>query len=392
MLPFACDYLEYLGTSDMTPEQVKKEFYRLACDYYVLCDGERTTVRLTGLAENMEEAAALMEKLIADAQANPQALMMLKLNTLQERENAKHDQRANSARLQNYGLYGAENPSKNILSQAELLALTDEQLLEKIHSIFNGEHKVTYYGPLTGSELVAAVNKFHNCPEKLEPVVEGDPFKYLITEENTILFAPYDANQAIIYSLSSNGEPFDATAVPISSLYNEYFGGGMNGIVFQEMREARGLAYGAGARYMTPSDLDHSVIFLNYIQTQNDKVIDALTAFEEIINNMPESETAFGIAKESMISNMRTARTVKAAVLNSYLNAEKLGLDYDINKDVYEKASGYTLKDVVDFQKANVKDRKYTICILGRESDIDFKALEKFGKIKKVTTDEIFGY
>ena len=392
MLPFACDYLEYLGTSDMTPEQVKKEFYRLACDYYVLCDGERTTVRLTGLAENMEEAAALMEKLIADAQANPQALMMLKLNTLQERENAKHDQRANSARLQNYGLYGAENPSKNILSQAELLALTDEQLLEKIHSIFNGEHKVTYYGPLTGSELVAAVNKFHNCPEKLEPVVEGDPFKYLITEENTILFAPYDANQAIIYSLSSNGEPFDAAAVPISSLYNEYFGGGMNGIVFQEMREARGLAYGAGARYMTPSDLDHSVIFLNYIQTQNDKVIDALTAFEEIINNMPESETAFGIAKESMISNMRTARTVKAAVLNSYLNAEKLGLDYDINKDVYEKASGYTLKDVVDFQKANVKDRKYTICILGRESDLDFKALEKFGKIKKVTTDEIFGY
>ena len=166
----------------------------------------------------------------------------------------------------------------------------------------------------------------------------------------------------------------------------------MNGIVFQEMREARGLAYGAGARYMTPSDLDHSVIFLNYIQTQNDKVIDALTAFDEIINNMPESETAFGIAKESMISNMRTARTVKAAVLNSYLNAEKLGLDYDINKDVYEKASGYTLKDVADFQKANVKDRKYTICILGRESDLDFKALEKFGKIKKVTTDEIFGY
>ncbi|MBO4768152.1 MAG: insulinase family protein, partial [Bacteroidales bacterium] len=332
MLPFACDYMGFLGTSDMTPEQVKKEFYRLACDYNVNCQGDRTTVRLSGLAENMEEAAALLEKLIADAQANPQALMMLKLNTLQERENAKHDQRSNSSRLQNYGLYGPENPSRNILSNAELLALTDEQLLEKIHSIFNKEHKVTYYGPLTGTELVAAVNKLHNCPEQLEPVVEGDPFKYLITEENTVLFAPYDANQSIIYSLSSNGEPFDAAIVPSASMYNEYFGGGMNGIVFQEMREARGLAYGAGARYMTPSDLDHTVIFLDYIQTQNDKVIDALTAFEEIINNMPESETAFGIAKESMISNMRTARTVKAAVLNSYLNAEKLGLDYDINK------------------------------------------------------------
>ena len=121
-------------------------------------------------------------------------------------------------------------------------------------------------------------------------------------------------------------------------------------------------------------------------------MIDALTAFDDIINNMPESQNAFTIAKDGLISNLRTARTVKSAVLDSYIDAQKLGLDYDINKDIYEKAQGYTLKDVVDFQKANVKDRKYTICILGRESDIDFKALEKFGKVKKVTTDEIFGY
>lgn len=31
----AFDYLEYLGTSDMTPEELKSEFYRLACTFYV---------------------------------------------------------------------------------------------------------------------------------------------------------------------------------------------------------------------------------------------------------------------------------------------------------------------------------------------------------------------
>ena len=392
VLPFACDYLEFLGTSDMTPEQVKKEFYRLACNFMVRCRGDRTRVMLDGLAENMDEAMALMEKVISDAQPNPQALMMLKLNTLQVRENEKHDQRANASRLQSYGLYGTENPSKNILSQNELLALTDEELIEKIHSLFSKEHKALYYGPLSGEEAVARINELHNCPEALAPVVKGNPFKYQITEENSILFAPYDANQAIIYSISSQGESYDPAMVPIAELYNEYFGGDMNSIVFQEMREARGLAYSAAAYYDLPLDLDHTVIFLDFIQSQNDKVIDALTAFDDIINNMPESQNAFTIAKDGLISNLRTARTVKSAVLDSYIDVQKLGLDYDINKDIYEKASGYTLKDVVDFQKANVKDRKYTICILGRESDIDFKALEKFGKIKKVTTDEIFGY
>jgi predicted Zn-dependent peptidase len=37
-----------------------------------------------------------------------------------------------------------------------------------------------------------------------------------------------------------------------SQLYNSYFGGGMAGIVFQELREARALAYSVGARY-TPA-------------------------------------------------------------------------------------------------------------------------------------------
>ena len=34
-LGMAAQYLEYLGTSDMTPEQVKSEFYRMACTFYV---------------------------------------------------------------------------------------------------------------------------------------------------------------------------------------------------------------------------------------------------------------------------------------------------------------------------------------------------------------------
>ena len=49
----AFDYLEYLGTSDMTPEELKSEFYRLACTFYVSPGNERTYVVLSGLNENM---------------------------------------------------------------------------------------------------------------------------------------------------------------------------------------------------------------------------------------------------------------------------------------------------------------------------------------------------
>lgn len=166
----------------------------------------------------------------------------------------------------------------------------------------------------------------------------------------------------------------------------------MNSIVFQEMREARGLAYSAAARYNQPSDTEHNAVYLDFIQTQNDKIIDALAAFDEIINNMPQSQKAFDIAKEGLLANLRTQRTVKASVIWQYLNTRKLGLDYNLTEKVYNALQDMTLEDVVKFQQENVKDRKYTICILGRESDFDMEGLAKYGKIRKLSTEEIFGY
>lgn len=391
-LPFACDYMNYLGTSRMSPEEVQKYLYSLACDFSVECTGERTYVSVNGLAENMQKALEFMEEFISDAQPNPEALALLKVNSLQERANAKTDQRSNASRLQIYGLYGPENPATHILSAEEIEALTDEELVDKIHNLFNYEHEILYYGPETKDALVAEISNVHKCPGTLLPVTKGNPFQYKETAGNTILLAPYDANQLILYSLSCRGEKFDASVAPIAELYNEYFGGGMNSIVFQEMREARGLAYSAAAFYQQPSDLEHSVVFLDFIQTQNDKLVDALSAFDDIINNMPVSSNAFDIAKENIISNLRTQRTVKSSVLWAYVNARKLGLDYDLNKDIFEQVQDLTLEDVAAFQQENIKDRNYTICILGRDSDYDMEGLSKFGNVRKVTTEEIFGY
>ncbi len=391
-LSYAFDYLKYLGTGTMSPEEVKKYLYNIAVDFSAFSSGERTYVSLSGLAENMEEAMKFMETLISDAQPNPEALEMLKLNSIQQRANDKTNQNSNAQCLQYYAMYGPQNPLTTGLKNSEILALEDAKLLEKIHHIFESEHTVLYYGPMEESEFVAKVNEIHNVPGQFKTVVKGNPFQYTRTQKNTVLLAPFDANQSVLYSISSRGEKFDAQKAPVTSLYNEYFGGGMNSIVFQEMREARGLAYSAGAVYRQPSDLDHTEIFLDVIMTQNDKLVDALTAFDEIINNMPQSPKAFEIAKENILSNLRTQRTVKSNVLWSYLNAQKLGLDYDLNELVYNKVQELTLEDVIKFQQENVKDRVYTIGILGRISDFDMAGLAKFGEIRKLTTEEIFGY
>ncbi|MBP5424703.1 MAG: insulinase family protein, partial [Prevotella sp.] len=204
--------------------------------------------------------------------------------------------------------------------------------------------------------------------------------------------APYDARQFNYIQYTNRGEKFVLADEPAIALYNEYFGSGMNTIVFQEMREARALAYSAGARLSSPTYKSDDYYFMARIGSQNDKLKAAVEAFDEIINNMPQSDRAFEIAKTALDGVLRTNRTNGAAVLNSYLAAQDLGIDEPVDKLVYEKLQGLTMKDLVDIQQKYVKDRTYFYGILGDPADLDMNYLKTLGPVQNVTLDEIFGY
>ncbi len=391
-LSTAVQYLDYLGTSRLSPEQVKQEFYRLACDYTIRPGTDRTYVTISGLSENMGKALELFESLVADAQPDPMVLEMLKADILKMRADQKLNQQANFRMLMQYGLYGPKSPATHILSASELQKLQPEQLLSHLRSLNSIEHTILYYGPKTKEDVIAEIDAYHRVSEVLTQVDRKDPFRYQETQENKVIIAPYDAAQVYMSAISNRGEKFDLAVYPIAALYNEYFDGEMNSIVFQEMRESRGLAYTAGASLNQPARLDRPYIYNTFIATQNDKMGDALAAFDEIINNMPESEAAFNLAKEALLARLRTERITGNEVFENYLQARDLGLDIDKRKVLFDEVQKLTLADVKAFQEKWVKGRNYTYCVLGNEKEIDMSKLKELGPVIRVTTEEIFGY
>ena len=388
----AIQYLAYLGTSTMTPEQIKSEFYKLACSFNVYPASDRTYVTLSGLSENMTKALDLFEQLLADPQVNKEAYTNLVADILKKRSDAKLNQGSNFNQLINYAIWGPKSPATNVLSTEELKNMDPAALLDRIRNIHTYEHRILYYGPKTKDELLADINKLHRVPEKLNPIQAGEEFTQQITDNNKVYFAQYDAKQIYMSMVSNRGEKFDPSIEPIRDMYNEYFGGGMNSIVFQEMREARGLAYSAGAYLLPPSKLKYPYIMRTFIASQNDKMDDAVKAFDEIINNMPESEHAFELAKEAILARLRTERITKSSVLWSYIRAQDMGLSTDTRKELYKEVPTMTLADVKAFQEKWVKGRTYVFCILGDEKDLDMKKMATYGTIQKLTKEEIFGY
>ena len=391
-LGMAAQYLEYLGTSDMTPEQVKQAFYRMACSFGVSSGQRRTYVTLTGLNEYLPQAIALFEKLLVDAQVNPQAYANLVADQLKARQDAKLNQSRNFSRLMQYVWYGPQ-ATKLALSEAELKATDPQTLVDRIHGLGSYKHRILYYGPSTQDELLAVIDKEHRTPAALKDI-PAPAYRVTLrqTPETRVFIAPYDAKNLYMLQYSSRGEKFDPAIEPGRQLYDEYFGGGMNSIVFQEMRESRGLAYSAWAGLNRPPYLDQDYYFVSQIATQSDKLMDAVNTFNDIINNMPLSENAFRLAKDAMITRLRTDRVTGMSVIWNYLDAQDLGQTVDSRIKLYNDIQNLTLDDVAAFQQQWVKGRTYYYGILGSFKDLNMKALEKLGPVTRLTTEDIFGY
>jgi len=387
----AFTYLDYLGTSQRTAEEIKSEFFKLACSFGVFASNDRVYVYISGLSDNFEKAMDLLEERLADAQADMEIYNGLIDDILKERSDDKLKQQTNFSRLRNYAVWGAFSPTTNLLSKNELQAMNPEELVNRTKNLKNYEHTILYYGPLSEKEITALINDKHLVADNLIPVPETVKFVQQTVTENSVLLAEYDAKQ-IYMGMIYKGDGFDRQIEPIRNLYNEYFGGGMSSIVFQEMREARGLAYSAWAGYIRPGKPYYSYHIQSFIATQNDKMMDAINAFMEILNDMPESQNAFDIAKENLITNIRTERILRENILWSYLNDNEFGYTTDSRKETFDNIQGMTLDDVKAFQEKYVKDKPYTYCILGDSKELDLKSLEKIGKVKKLTKEEIFGY
>ena len=390
-LNLAFTYLSYLGTPAMTAEEIAQRMYQIACSFSLRSGSSVTSISLSGLDENIAEAMKIVEDLAYNAVSDENILANLKADMLKSRADAKLNQSSCFSALQKYVMYGPELISKTTLTNDQIMALTSAELLGKVRDLLGCEHEIVYYGPDTESEVTALIAENHKVaadPKPLEKVLTS----YLPVTESKVYMAQYDAKQIYYFQYSNRGEKFDLASTPYITMYNEYFGGGMNAIVFQEMREARGLAYSSQATLGTPSHKDDSYVYFAFIATQNDKMKTAIEAFDEIINDMPESQAAFDVAKDALVSRMRTNRVTGIGVLNKYLTDRELGLTEPREKQVYEMVQNLTLEDVKATQDKWVEDRTYAYGILGDIKDLDTKYLRTLGPVQVLSLEEIFGY
>ncbi|MCM1169446.1 MAG: insulinase family protein [Bacteroides sp.] len=390
-LDIAFEYLPYLGTDKYSAEELQNEFYKLAANYSAIAGSDRVYVILSGIDKNFEASVDLFEHLLNSVVADPERYANLADDLVKQRMDAKKTQRDNWRRLMQYAFYGPENPLTWQLSNKEVLGMNPNTLTNTIKDLKNYEHTIMYFGPQSMQGLVKVLLAKHILPETFKAMPEARKFT-MRDNDGSVFVANYDAPQVNVGTYMK-GADYNKELLAPSTMYNAYFGGGMSGIVFQEMREARALAYTAYSYYGRPSRPDLQYGFQSFIGSQTDKMKDAIAAFNEIIQDMPVAEKNFVLAKSNELDSYRTYRVLRESIFFTYLDSKKFGFeDESQSQYVYEHLLPLTLEDVIAFQQAEVKGKPFDYMVLGNKAALDFNYLKTLGKVKMLSTEDLFGY
>lgn len=387
----ALEYLKLAGTDKYTSEEISKQFYQIACNFSVNVENEETTITLSGLQENFDQAVQLFDHLLANCKADDQVLTGLKNRLLKSRADNKLNKTSILRGLRSYATYGAKNPFNLTLSNNELNALTAGGLVQQLHDLSGYRHTVIYYGPAAFGDISTNIARLHKQPATFKDAQPAAVFARTVNDGNKVLFADYDMVQAEV-NWVRNTDAYDPSHTAVVDLYNNYFGYGMGSIVFQTIRESKALAYSTYAYYAAPTKKNDRYSMLAYVGSQADKINDAIVGMNELLTTLPESDKAFETARSSMRKGIETERITQDGIVFNYLGALKLGLDQDIRKSVYERAGQLQFRDLQQLHQQEVSGKPYTYCIVASEKRLAAGDLKKYGEVQKLSLEEIFGY
>ncbi|HQW83917.1 MAG TPA: insulinase family protein [Ferruginibacter sp.] len=390
-LSLAAQYSQFLGTDKMSAEDITKAFYKIACSFNVSAANEYTTVTIEGLQENFIKAVKLFEDVLKNCKADEAALQSLRARIKKSRTDAKANKGAIMSGLMSYARFGEKNPYNYTFSNEELNSITAAELVNTLHKLNEYAHKILYYGPQLLTQFTTSLKLMHNIPAVFNVAPAKMKFNEVTQNKNQVLFADYNMVQSEIRWIR-NSVAYNPDLEPVVDVFNNYFGGGMGALVFQTIRESKALAYSTFAFFAKPDKKEDPFFTIAYVGCQADKFNESIVAMNELLNDLPDVEENIKYAQQGIKKDIETERITQDGIIFNYLTAQHKGLNYDIRKKIYTAVDGIGFKELKKFHDEYIANKAYTYCIVASDKKLSEEDMKKYGEVKKLSLEELFGY
>jgi len=271
-----------------------------------------------------------------------------------------------------------------------LKEINKEQILEAYKQLFNYNSVFHYVGTKdinTVSELIS--NEF-TLTETIRFVPLLDKKTADIKKDMVYLVDDKKAVQTRLYFLI-NTPPFSGETKDKvdAEAFNQYMSDGFSGLLMQEIREYRSLAYTTSGAFITPINKNNPGVFYSYVGCQSDKTMDAIEVMDDLLRNMPEKAERINLIKNGLINSISSSYPSFRNVSSVIESGRQRGYENSPLNEEFEAYKKLTFNDISEFFKNNIQNKPRIITIYGNSNKIYNKELSKFGKIKVLKVSDI---
>lgn len=389
-LELLAQYLARIGSRRFPGEQLRRRLFELSTTLTFTAELDRFVVRLQGPQQHMEAALALVADLMAAPALERRPLRQLRRETWAFRRYERKNPPNVGKALRDHVLYGENSQYQRTLGPGGARRTSARRLLAAWDEVQRYAVEVGYVGRETPEAVAGAALRRLQFAAVLRPAVPHVVFPRRTPPETTIYFVPRrDAVQTQLW-FAVEGDSVPVADRAAADAFSEYFGGSMAGLVFQEVREFRALAYSASARFARDEEPGQRGHLLGHVGCQADKTFDVLDVMVGLITRMPERDDRLELVRQALLRGQETESPAFRELQDKLRDWQELGHSQDPRRELLPAYAGLEFADIVGFYRRYVAGRPLAIMIVGDPRKADPERLRKYGKLVRLREGQLY--
>lgn len=390
----AAAYFDLIGANNMDHEDFTLQLQRLGATFSVNVENTSTTLNIMGYDYNLPEILKLVRAKFDQPRHDDKQIKLIVDGIKADAKTSKSDAGTWFSALARYVRFGQQSeylrhtPVKEWQKNA-----TGEKLMQQFQSIFLHSGHVNYVGNLDDKQVINELLNYDLIPSNAKDMPNRD-YKDQLPADNQVFYIhnkKFGQSNIQIYLPSVEVDESDKA---ICEVFNEYYGaGGMNSLIFQEIREFRSLGYSTyGVFQSDPLHINGGKL-ITYLGTQSDKTLDGLQALDTLMTTIPIRTDKFQIARDyKVLQRNGSYINFRSMPANVYYWRHVMGYKEDPRAAITNQIPTITEAELQRFIDKYISKRAKTYIISGNAKRFKAKELEKFGKVTQFKQKDIMRY
>jgi predicted Zn-dependent peptidase len=383
----ALGLLDLAGAGPDSADDFKKKLYALGTSVSYACGERSSAVEVSGVDRNFWPSLEMLAQRFDFPNVSTDALPGMIEVELGNRDDEKKDPDSVYGALAGFAERGKDSPVLSRLTNEELKRLEAPALEEIIRDFPRWRRRIAYVGPRSPSEVAKLLDS--GAAFKLPPARR--PLRFAKPKRTRVVLVNRDMVQARV-GLSAADEVYDPEHDVDYEFYSNYMGGDMSSVIFQEIREARSLAYSAHGGHASSEFKNDETRIWGSLGCQADKTPDAAGLMLKLLSDPPMSQKRFEETARALDEEYRTNPVEFRDIPATVIGWEDAGLTGgDPGPRRFERLHSYALPDFEAFVR-RFKDKPMTVWILGQRDRVGVEQLKTLGDVEEEPVDALFPY